>query len=294
MGMAMKLENPQPQSLDSHMAPAAAAIARMEWRRPIITDIPPPNGRPTAEKAAAGHRVLKRRYQRQRQRRAEENPSKPEDVRLAHLRWSELTRLMRDRYRTAAPDSLEGRRDIEIMFNYARLTDKKPSHIAQIWALWLDQDELDHMAAQRPVLHTADDLAEKLDLKYCDRQRLAIRTIGAVDCDQDERDRLRLERRNAVKRRNRAEPKQETSMKPREKVVLAAIGTTEIPAASVVEQVKKHRAFRDLTSARQEVHRILNRLLDMGLIVDRSEPRPQGMIRHVSRPQQPSRAALRR
>jgi hypothetical protein len=254
----------------------------------MIVDITPPK-RPTAEQADARHREVKKHWRWQRKRRSEETPEKPEDVRLAHLRWRELQRLFRHRYGVEMPDTAEARRDLEILIGYAVLTSKRPQHLVELWAPWLDEDEADHMAAQRPILHRADDLARRLDLRYCDRQALAITTIGSVDVDQAERERLRCQRRNEAKQLKRAaKPECSTmpSMKPREKVVLAAIGTTEIPAASVVEQVKKHRAFRKLTSAREEVHRILNRLLDKGLIVDRSEPRPQGTVRYISRPQQ--------
>jgi hypothetical protein len=260
----------------------------------MIVDVTPPNRRPDAEQAPARHREVKKHWRWQSKRRSEETPDKPDDVRLAHLRWRELQRLLRHRYGVVMRPTAEARRDLEILIGYAVLTGKKPQHQVALWAPWLDEDEADHIAAQRPVLRKADDLAERLDLRYCDRQALAITTIGSVDVDQAERERLRCQRRNEAKRQKQAAAaKQEKhtmpSMKPREKVVLAAIGATEIATTSVVEQVKRHRAFRELTSARQEIHRILNRLLDMGLIVDRSEPRPQGSIRYVSRHQQPSR-----
>jgi hypothetical protein len=277
------------------MSPAAA-IARMEWRparRPtqhhafkceIIVD------RPTADHAAAGHRVLEKKWQRQRQRRAEENPEKPEDVRLAHLRWSELKRLMRLRYRTAMPDTCEARRDLEILISYATLTGKKPQHIVEIWAPWMDQDEADHLAAQRPILHRADDLAKRLDLSYCDRQRLAIHTIGAVDVDQAERDRLRRERCNEAKRQKRAAKQEEPMpthtakyLPPKMQKVLARIDGAEIAVPELTRRLSNLKEFQKLASPRQEVHRVLDHLVAVGLITDRYAPNPQGgKVRYVT------------
>jgi hypothetical protein len=278
------------------LAPTAKKI---EWRRPMIIDVTPPNHRPTAEQTAARHREAKKRWQRQHERRGEDKPQKPDDVRLAHLRWRELQRLLRHRYGVVMPETAEARRDLEILIGYAVLTGKTVKHQAELWAPWLDEDEADHMSAQRPVLHKADDLAHKLDLRYFDRQRLAIRTIGAIDCDKAERDRLRRERCNEAKRQRRA-AKQETSTmqtetKPkhdlsrRQAAVLEKVDGAEIAASNLMEQVRRHRAFRGLAtdSLRIIVHRTLDQLLAMGLVADRNDPNPRGgrQIRYVWRQQ---------
>jgi hypothetical protein len=291
------------------MSPAAA-IARIEWRRPMqrhahgaficemIVDVTPPNGRPTAEQADARHGEIGKHHRKQRKRRAEERPSRPEDVRLAHLRWSELIRLMRHRYRVEMPPTDAARRDLAILLGYATLTGKKVQHIVGIWAPWIDEDELDYLAAQRPVLHKADDLAHKLDLYYCDRQALAIHTIGSVDVDQAERERLRRQRDyNERKRKRKAkqeEPMQiETTPKHdlsrRQAAVLEKVDGAEIATSNLMEQVRRHRAFRGVAtdSLRIIVHRTLDQLLTMGLITDRSDPNPRGgrQIRYVWRQQ---------
>jgi hypothetical protein len=217
--------------------PSPASFAKLPWHKPVIRDITNDYYRPNAEQADARHREIKKHWRWQRERRAEETPAKPEDVRLAHLRWRELQRLLRHRYGVVMPDTDAARRDLEIVIGYAILTKHKPQHVAELMAPWLAEDELDHMAAhQRPILHKADDLAHKLDLHYCDRQRLAITTIGAIDCDKAERDRLRLERRNQAKRQKRAAAKQETNavtdnspvrLTPRQRTVLEVIGDAE-------------------------------------------------------------------
>jgi hypothetical protein len=284
------------------MSSPAAPIAKLEWRRPMVVDyITPPNRRPDADQAAAGLRVVKRRWQRQSRRRSEENPDKPDDVRLAHLRWRELQRLMRHRYGAVIPATDEARRDLEILIGYAVLTGKKPSHQAELWAPWLPEDEADHMSAhQRPILHKADDLAEKLDLLYCDRQRLAIRTIGSVDVDQAERERLRRERCNEAKRQKRAAAAKQQEEKPMQthtaenlppkaQKVLARIDGAEIAVPELTRRVANLKEFKKLAEPRREVNRVLDHLVAVGLVADRNENHPQGgKVRFVWR-QQPSR-----
>jgi hypothetical protein len=261
--------------------------------RPALQSTPPP----TAEQVAVRHREVAKHWRKQRKRRAEETPTKPDDVRLAHLRWRELQRLLRFRYRTVMPDTDEARRDLEILINYALLSGKKPSHIAELWAPWLDQDEADHLAAhQRPVLHRADDLAHKLNLRYCDRQVLAITTIGSVDVDQAMRDRLRLERRNEAKRRKRAAAKQETStmttetapmhLKPKARKVLARIDGAEIAVPELIKRVASLKEFSKLAEPRRQVHKIIDHLVAAGLVAVRDEPNPHGgKVRFVWRQQ---------
>jgi hypothetical protein len=263
----------------------------------------PPNRRPDADQAAARRLEVKKRWRRQHERRGEEKPERPEDVRLAHLRWRELQRLLRHRYGVVMPDTDAARRDLEILLNYAILTGKKPQHQVDLWAPWLDEDELDHIAAhQRPILHKADDLAHKLDLRYCDRQRLAITTIGSTDVDQAMRERLRRQRQNERKQEKRAaaaKQQQEKAMqtetaqvdlKPRERKVLARIDGAEIAVAELIKRVAGLKEFRKLAEPPQrQVRRIVDHLIALGLVADRYEPRPQGTIRYVSRRQQPSR-----
>jgi hypothetical protein len=280
-----------------------------EWRRPVIMDVTPPKRRPTADEAAARHGEVRKHHRKQRKRRSEENPSKPDDVRLAHLRWTELQRLMRHRYRTEMPDTFEARRDLEILIGYAVLTNHKPQHQAELLAPWLDQDEADHMAAhQHPILHKADDLARRLDLQYCDRQALAIKTIGAVDVDQDERERRRCQRRNEAKLKKRAEAAKQQQENPMQthtraenllpskaKKVLARIDGAEIAVPELIKRVAGLKEFSKLAEPQRQVHKIVDHLKALGLVADRYAPGPKGMpVRHVSRPQQPSRAAHRR
>lgn len=278
-----------------------AQPAPTAWRRPMILDITPPKRRPTqpirptAEQAAAGHREVKKHWRKQRKRRSEETPDKPEDIRLAHLRWRELQRLLRHRYGVVMPDTFEARRDLEILIGYAILTGKKVKLLAELLAPWLDRDEADHLAAhQRPVLHRADDLAHKLDLHYCDRQALAITTIGSVDVDQAMRDRLRCQRRNEAKRLKRAAKPECSTMETntavltaRQRKVLAKIDGAEIAVPELIRRLATLKEFQKLAEPQRQVHKIVDHLVAAGLVADRYAPGPKGMpVRHVSRRQQ--------
>jgi hypothetical protein len=264
--------------------------ANFGWRRPMIWDITPPNyGRPNAEQTAARHREVGKRWQRQRERRGEETPEKPEDLRLAHLRWRELQRLMRARYGVVMPDTDAARRDLEILLGYAILTDHKPQHQVDLWAPWLDEAEADHLAAQRAILHRADDLAHKLNLQYWDRQALAITTIGSVDVDKAMRDRLRRQRDSERKKQKRAEETAPMDLKPKEQKVLARIDGAEIAVPELTRRLANLKEFKKLAEPRKEVYRVLDHLVAAGLVADRFEPSPQGgKVRFVWR-QQPSR-----
>ncbi len=262
----------------------------------MIVDVTPANYRPNAEQVDARHGEIRKHHRKQRKSRSEETPEKPEDVRLAHLRWSELKRLMRLRYRTAMPETCEARRDLSILIGYAVLTNKRPSHIVEIWAPWLPEDEADDMARQRPILHRADDLAHKIDLRYCDRQALAIKTIGAVDCDQDERERLRCQRRNEAKLKKRAEAakqQQENPMQtytraenllpPKAKKVLARIDGAEIAVPELTRRLANLKEFQKLANPQRQVHKIVDHLIALGLVTDRYAPGQARPVRHVSR-----------
>jgi hypothetical protein len=133
------------------------------------------------------------------------------------------------------------------------------------------------------------DLAHKLDLRYCDRQALAITTIGSVDVDKTERDRLRRQRDSERKRRKRAEETAPMDLKPKEQKVLARIDGAEIAVPDLIRRVATLKEFKKLASPRQEVHRVLDHLVAVGLVADRYAPGQKGPVRHVSRRQQPSR-----
>lgn len=279
------------------------AFAKLEWHRPVIRDITASYyvqghcHRPDADQTAARHREVEKRWRRQAERRADERPSEPKDVRLASLRWPELQRLMRYRYGHVMPDSDEGRRDFELLINYALLTNRKPELVAEIWTPWLDEDDLDHLAAQRPVLHKKRDLGQKLGLLYADRHKLGILTIAPIDVDEDECERRRRQRQNERKRQKRAAAKQQeekTAMQthttedlpPKAQKVLARIDG-EIAVPELTKRVAGLKEFQKLADPRRELYSVLDHLVVAGLVADRYEPNPRGgrQIRFVWRQQ---------
>jgi hypothetical protein len=257
---------------------------------------PPPNRRPSPEQAAWFRKDNARKWRRWHSKRYGEKP-KDEDFNRAPLRFRDLQTWFRFCYGGGLPDDDAGRDDIAILIGYAVMSGKPTWPLFETWTPWLDDDERERIvesATRFPIWHTDDELARRLRIQYQQRQALGITSFSSVDVDLAGCKRLRRQRDKERKKQDRATAKQKTdtktddinSLKPRQKVVLSAIGETETTAASIVEQVKGHRAFRGLASVRQEVHRILDRLREMGLVVDRSEPRPQGSIRYVKRRQQ--------
>lgn len=255
------------------------------------------NRRPTVEQVAARHGEIRKHWRKQRKRRAEERPSEPENVRIAHLRWHTLQRLMRRWYGIVMPETDRARAHLAILINYALLTNRKPQHVVEIWAPWMDQDEADQMAAQQPVLHKKGDLGQKLGLLECDRHAVRADTIGCVDKTDAECEQLRCQRRNERKRERRAAAKQETNtmttetapmgLKPKARKVLDRIDTDEIAVPDLVRRVAPLKEFSKLADPRRELYSVLDHLKALGLVTDRYEPNPRGgrQIRFVWRQQ---------
>jgi hypothetical protein len=268
--------------------------ANFGWRRPMIWDITPAN---YADQAAARHREIEKRWQRQRQRRGEDKLSEPKKVRLAAIRLRELQTIFRDRYGAQLPDDDAGLDDLELLVNYATVAGKRPEHQVSAWAPWCDAAEEERLiwsAATYPVWHTPDELAKRVGLRYCVRKRLSIRTIRCIDANSKELEQLRCNNRNKNKRRKRAakqvEPMQtETApmnLKPKEKKVLARIDGAEIAVPDLTRRLANLKEFRKLASPRQEVHRVLDHLVALGLVSERYAPGQTRPVRYVSRHQQ--------
>jgi hypothetical protein len=247
----------------------------------------PPNQRPPPEVEAARHQEIRGRYRRRKPIR-----KAGEAYPLAPLRLHQLRVLFRSRYGIALPNDDAGMEDLELLVGYIVLCGKNPWPQIETWAPWCAEADAERMiesAARFPVGHTADDLGRRLGLRYAERQRLNLTTIGSIDVDCVERDRLRRQRCNDEKKRKRALAKRENHCNAlltyRQRKVLAKTGTTtEISVPQLTEQLSRLREFRNLSSPRQEVHRVLGKLAKLGLITDRIEDRPQGgKIRYVRR-----------
>jgi hypothetical protein len=151
--------------------------------------------------------MLERDFERRRKRRKAQKPS------LATLRVCELNKLFFVRYggRTILPDDDDGRDSLVIMINHlAMLADPRLriKDWALRWAPWLEHGRLERLMEKtiaRPTKWSADGLARRLNLTISERDRLDIKTIGAVDLDKAGRARRRRERdRHAKQVRRRA------------------------------------------------------------------------------------------
>jgi hypothetical protein len=279
-----------------------APTAKIAWRRPVITDMP--KSRPTAEQADARHGEIDKYWQQQRKRRAESKPSEPKKVRLAAIRLRELQTIFRDRYGAQLPDDDAGLDDLELLVGCASTAGKKPEHQVSAWAPWCDAAEAERLiwsAATYPVWHTPAELAKRVGLRYSARKRLGIHTIRCIDANSKELEQLRCGNRNKNKRRKRAaakakKQKPETNMQTeftaelsrRQQAVFEMVDG-EIAAPRILEQLARHKAFRGIAavSLRPEVHRVLNQLIELGLLKEDYQPGPKGMpVRYVSRHQQ--------
>jgi hypothetical protein len=255
----------------------------------------PPNRRPDAEQADARHREVDKYWQQQRKRHAESKPSDPKKVRLAAIRLRELQTILRDRYGAQLPDDDAGLDDLELLVGYATLAGKKPEHQVSAWAPWCDAAETERLiwsAATHPVWHTPDELAKRVGLRYSVRKRLSIRTIRCVDANSKEREQLRCGNRNKNKRLKRVAKQEEPMqtepapmhLKPKERKVLARIDGAEIAVPELTRRVATLKEFQKLAEPQRQLHKILDHLVALGLIADRSENHPQGgkvrFVRH--------------
>jgi hypothetical protein len=169
------------------------------------------------------------------------------------VRIGEIKRVLRDFYGELENDK-EGRALFAILLHSivsigspARKLMRCQEERAE-FAPWLSDDAFERMADQaikRPRRWRADLLAQRLGVTDADRTRLKLHTIGATDCDKEERARLRQERWNAKRRKQtRAEYEGPASAR---RLEAAALGIT-------VEALRKRQqraAKTDVPSPRQ-------------------------------------------
>jgi hypothetical protein len=128
-----------------------------------------------------------------------------------YVRPRELERVFRDRYGATLPHDDAGIDDLFVMANHLAHLDKPDQRIkvwVRRWAPWHGDDETDALieaVIAKPLKWSADKLAQRLGLDYATRTRLAITTIGAIDCGKAKRAKLRAKRNNEAKRACRAE-----------------------------------------------------------------------------------------
>ncbi len=127
---------------------------------------------------------------------------------MSALRIAELNRLFKARHGEVLPDDDLGRECVWIAANHLIMLPGVPTVRFFAWAKerapWLSMAELEQLlseAASKTQIWSADALAWRLKLTYADRQALKIRSIGAIDCDKRQRERLRKKASKARSKR---------------------------------------------------------------------------------------------
>ena len=138
--------------------------------------------------------------------------AKRQAVSMSALRLADLRRVYAARYGRTLPDDDAGRDDVLILVHHlywagpAEGAGKRIRAGCEIAAPWMTSPEVAELHAKvvnRPLRYKADTLAKKLNLTEAERQRLHIRTIGAVDMTKAERLEARKLRDRQTKRAKR-------------------------------------------------------------------------------------------
>jgi hypothetical protein len=126
------------------------------------------------------------------------------------IRCAELERLFIARYGRQLPDDDAGRADARLMAHHLAHRPGDARHRIAAWlgsaAPWMQEDERAELLATviaKPLRWRADKLAACFGLTAAERERLHIRTIGAIDLDKAERAKRRAERKVAAERERR-------------------------------------------------------------------------------------------
>jgi hypothetical protein len=181
------------------------------------------------EHATKRHAEIDRRYRRDRAKRQRPRP----DVPLAAIRIAELRRLYRSRWGPTLPDDDAGRDDALVMAHHlARRHGDAQHHIEmylQVNAPWMDKIEAESLVATvlvNPIRFRADTLAERMNLTWKERERLGIKTIGAVDVPKAERERRRHQRKRSRDRTRREQRRRAKGAEPRSRYLAKALAQT--------------------------------------------------------------------
>ena len=155
--------------------------------------------RPSPKRVAALKLEIAQRYKRQAVKARKQNRSRG----MAAIRLSELTRWLDDTY--GAGVELEAGEHsymlVRIMAHHLGVLPDTPRRIAtwvSAYASWVSPRDLERLITEVtdcPLKWSADKLAWKIGLTDATRTRLKIRTIGAIDCNREQRELRRKARR---------------------------------------------------------------------------------------------------
>lgn len=147
---------------------------------------PTTNRRPAPEVVKARLAEIKKRYRRRRRHASA--------AQFAAIRLSELNRLFKARHGDCLPHDDTGRELVSIaahhMIRLAGHPQQRLMNWASLRAPWLSIEEVNGILAETatsPKTWKADTLAWRLRLTYAERQVLKIASIGAIDCNAQQR-----------------------------------------------------------------------------------------------------------
>jgi hypothetical protein len=194
---------------------------------------------------AARHAEIARRYRKKEQR---------ESFNIARLRIPELRRLFAARYGRVLPDDDAGRDDVLIMaYHLVHLPGDAHWRIRNwtaLYAPWMPSGEVENlisMVVAQPLLFRADKLGARLNLTNAERQRLRIRTIGAVDKTKAERLAECKERKRKADRLRRQQRRRTTGARPRAEYEANSLSRSKPWAALGMSRAAWYRAGKPTT-----------------------------------------------
>lgn len=170
--------------------------------------------RPSPEQVAIRKAEIAKRYARKASKSFNAKPRT-----RAALRLADMTRYLDDRFgKMRIPESDEGLMLVRIMAHHMGHLKDSTRRISS-WLLqcapWLpisEQERLITEVCECPLRWTADKLGWKLKLTDATRSRLHITTIGAIDCNKEQRSARRSEKKREYDRLRR--PKVPKTTKP--------------------------------------------------------------------------------
>jgi hypothetical protein len=202
---------------------------------------------------------------------------------IAAIRVNELRRLFQSRWGPILPEDPAGRAALWLIFQHqACLLNPRGrmSNFVEVYAPWLKDPEreklFDEVLRYPPQIYSADELGVRLDLRDIDRTALRIKTIGAIDCDKEQREaRRKLEKRDREReRRAKLKKLQPAAARPRIVTDLAILRSLLPDYGKLTISEIAKRAIRardpfvlkpegrplDLEGARRKLNRLADRL----------------------------------
>jgi hypothetical protein len=142
----------------------------------------------------------------------------------------------------------EPRRHLAVTFDDVR---ERLGMWCKVNAPTFDADQISSVAraAMRGSIDKADVAAERFDLRYAERTAWGITTIGAIDADAKERQRLRKIRRREANRRRMAARRKSQGALSREKYLAGSLTRAKPWLAAGMSRASWYRHRRSLPTA---------------------------------------------